>query len=152
EEYIRLNPNDPDRLAEAKAGMEILKAIGTKDVGVVVAPENPSPIRFQKALNLIFTNVMINGQGPYRFAIDTGASQTVLSGKLASELGLKPVTSTIMHGIGGGGKIDSKLYSLKEVGLGDVKIRNIPVGTFDDPLVTQLADGILGTAMFSDFV
>ena len=35
EEYIRLNPNDPDRLAEAKAALDMLKALGTKDIGVV---------------------------------------------------------------------------------------------------------------------
>src|SRR5207245_3210989 len=122
EEYVRLNPSDPDRLAEAKAGLEMLKALGT-DVAVVSAPENPAPIRFRKSLNLIFSSVMINGQGPYEFAVDTGATQTVLSEKLADQIGLKPVTTTIMHGVGGGGQIDTKLYSVKEIGLGDVKIK-----------------------------
>jgi predicted aspartyl protease len=152
QEYIRMNPNDPDRLAEAKAGYEVLRALGAKDIGVVTAPANPGPIRFRKSLNLIFTTVMINGKGPYEFAIDTGASQVVLSEKLAGELGLKPLTSTIMHGVGGGGKIDTKLYSIDEISIGDVKIKKIPVGTFNDPLVTQLADGILGTALLSDFI
>jgi predicted aspartyl protease len=151
EEYIRLNPNDPDRLAEAKAGLEMLKALGN-DVASVDAPQNPAPIPFRKSLNLIFTRVMINGRGPYEFVIDTGASQIVLSEKLAGDLGLTPVTSTIMHGVGGGGKIDTKLYSVKEMTVGDMKIKNVPVGTFNDPLVTQLADGILGTAVFSDFI
>ncbi len=152
QEYIRMNPTDPDRLAEAKAGLEVLRALGTKDIGVVTAPENPAPIRFRKSLNLIFTSVMINGRGPYDFAIDTGASQVVLSEKLAGELGLKPLTSTVMHGVGGGGKIDTKLYSVNEIAVGDVKVRNVPVGTFNDPLVTQIADGILGTALLSDFI
>jgi predicted aspartyl protease len=152
EEYVRLNPKDPDRLAEAKAALEMLKALGTKDIAMVVAPENPAPIQFRKALNLIFTNVMVNGKGPYDFVIDTGASESVLSEKLAADLGLKPVTSTIMHGVGGGGKIDTKLYSLSELSLGDVKIKNVPVGTFNDPLVTKVADGIFGTAVLSDFI
>ena len=152
EEYLRLNPNGSDRLAEAKADLEILRALGTKNVAVVQGPESPAPIRFRRSRNLIFTGVMINGQGPYDLAIDTGASQTVLSEKLAGQLGLKPITSTVMHGVGGGGKIDTMLYSVNEIGLGDVKIRNIPVATFNDPLVTQLADGILGTAILSDFI
>src|SRR5436190_15378471 len=152
QEYIRMNPNDPDRLAEAKAGYDVLRALGTKDIGVVTAPDSPAPIRFRKSLNLIFTSVMINGKGPYEFAIDTGASQVVLSEKLAGQLGLKPLTSTIMHGVGGGGKIDTKLYSVDEISVGDVKIKKVPVGTFNDPLVTQLADGILGTALLSDFI
>jgi hypothetical protein len=151
QEYIQMNPNDPDRLAEAKAGYDVLRALGAKDIGVVVAPPNPAPIRFRKSLNLIFTSVMINGKGPYEFAIDTGASQVVLSEKLAGQLGLKPLTTTVMHGVGGGGKIDTKLYSVDEISVGDVKIKKVPVGTFNDPLVTQLADGILGTALLSDF-
>jgi hypothetical protein len=152
QEYVRMNPADPDRLAEAKAGIEVLQALGTKDIGVVTAPENPAPIRFKKSLNLIFTDVMVNGRGPYDFAIDTGASQVVLSEKMATELGLKALTSTVMHGVGGGGKIDTKLYSVDEIAVGDVKIKNLPIGTFNDPLVTQLADGILGTALLSDFI
>ena len=151
EEYIALNPSDPDRLAEAKAGLEMLKALGN-DVASVDAPQNPAPIPLRKSLNLVFARVMINGRGPYEFAVDTGASQIVLSEKLAGDLGLTPVTSTIMHGVGGGGKIDTKLYSVKEMTIGDVKIKNVPVGTFNDPLVSQLADGIFSTAVLSDFI
>jgi predicted aspartyl protease len=152
EEYLKMNPKDPDRLTEAKAGLEMLKAFGAEPVGVMEAPPNPSPIHFRNALNLIFTNVMINGKGPYEFAIDTGATQTVLSEKVAAQIGLQPIASTLVFGIGGAGKVETKLYKVKELGVGDVKIKNIPVGTFNDPLISQLADGILGTSILSDFV
>jgi hypothetical protein len=152
EEYLRLNPNDPDRVNEAKAGLEMLKALGTTDVASVTAPDNPAPIPFRKALNLIFAQVSINGHGPYNFAIDTGATQTVISEKLVDEMGLKPITSTVVYGIGGAGKVDTKLYAVNELAVGDVKIKTLPVGTFNDPLVSQLADGILGTAVLSDFI
>jgi hypothetical protein len=152
EEYLRLNPNDPDRVNEAKAGLEMLKALGTSDLAVVTAPENPVPIPFRKALNLIFTQVTINGHGPYNFAIDTGATQTVVSEKLVSAMGLQPITSSVVYGIGGAGKVDTKLYGVKELVVGDVKIKTLTVGTFNDPLVSQLADGILGTALLSDFI
>jgi predicted aspartyl protease len=152
EEYLRLNPNDPDRVNEAKAGLEMLKTLGTADVAVVTAPDNPAPIPFRKALNLIFAQVSINGHGPYNFAIDTGATQTVVSEKLVDAMGLKPITSTVVYGIGGAGKVDTKLYGVNELAIGDVKIKTLPVGTFNDPLVSQLADGILGTAVLSDFI
>ena len=152
EEYLRLNPNDPERVNEAKAGLEMLKALGTTDVAVVTAPDNPAPIPFRKVLNLIFTEVTINGHGPYNFAIDTGATQTVVSEKLVEAMGLQPITSTVVYGIGGAGKVDTKLYGVKELAVGDVKVKTLPVGTFNDPLVSQLADGILGTALLSDFI
>jgi predicted aspartyl protease len=152
EEYLKLNPQDEDRLTEAKAGLEMLKAFGSEPLGVVDAPPNPAPIRFRKTLNLIFADVMINGKGPYAFAIDTGATQTVLSEKLAALAGLETITSTVVFGIGGAGKVDTKLYKVKELSVGSVKIKNIPVGTFNDPLISQLADGILGTSILSDFI
>ena len=152
EEYLSLNPNDPDRVNEAKAGLEMLKALGTTDVAVVTAPDNPAPIPFRKTLNLIFAQVSINGHGPYNFAIDTGATQTVISEKLVDAIGLKPITSTVVYGIGGAGKVDTKLYGVNELAMGDVKIKTLPVGTFNDPIVSQLADGILGTALLSDFI
>jgi tetratricopeptide (TPR) repeat protein len=152
EQYIKLNPPDTDRLTEAKAGAEIVKALGTRNIGVATAPPDPAPVPFQKMLNLIFTEVHINGSGPYRFVVDTGATQVVLSEKLLAELQLQPITSTVMHGVGGAGKVESKLYKVSEFQLGDVKISNFPAGTFSDPLVTQLADGIVGTAALSDFI
>src|SRR5262249_30468302 len=152
EEYLRLNPNDPDRVNEAKAGLEMLKALGTSDLAAVTAPDNPAPIPFRKALNLIFTQVTINGHGPYNFAIDTGATQTVVSEKLVGAMGLQPITSSVVSGIGGAGKVDTKLYGVKELAVGDVKIKTLAVGTFNDPLVSQLADGILSTALLSDFI
>jgi predicted aspartyl protease len=152
EEYLRLKPNDEDRVREAKAGLEMLKAFGAEDIGAIDAPAIPDPIRFRTSLNLIFANVMINGKGPYDFVIDTGATQTVVSEKLAMETGLQHVTSTFVFGIGGTGKVETKLYKMKEIEVGDVKVKNTPVGTFNDPLISQIADGILATSIFSDFV
>ncbi len=152
EAYIALNPKDEDRITEAKAGLEMLDVFKGIDIGKVEAPAKPAAVRFRKSLNLIFADVMVNGQGPFNFAIDTGASQTVFSEALGNRLGLKPVTTTIIHGVGGLGKVESKIYKADELQIGDVKIKNLPVGTFDDPLITALADGIIGTAMLSDFV
>jgi len=151
ENYIRLHPPDPDRLAEAKAALEMIDQLGN-DIGVMEAPDVPAPIPLQKTLNLIFTPVLVDGKGPYNFAVDTGATQVVLSEKLAAELTLKPITTTIMHGVGGGGKVDSKLFRVNELKLGDIKVKNLPVGTFNDPLVMQLADGIIGTAALADYI
>jgi predicted aspartyl protease len=151
EEYLRLKPNDEDRMQEAKAALETLKAFDSEEIGTVDVPRNLGPIRFRKSLNLIFASVNINGKGPYEFAIDTGATQTVVSEKLAAELGLEPIASTYVFGIGGSGKVETKLYKLKELKIGDVKVKNTVAGTFNDPLISQIADGILGTSIFSDF-
>jgi tetratricopeptide (TPR) repeat protein len=140
QEYLKLKPEDPDRLAEAQAAVEVLEALGGKDLAIAHAPESPKPIPFQTTLNLIFAQIMLEDKGPYNFAIDTGATQVVISEKVAGELGLKPITKTVMHGVGGGGRVESKLYKLNDLTTGDVKVKNLPVGTFNDPLVKRPAN------------
>ena len=153
EDYIRLDRHDDEvRLTEAKAGLALIAAFGNKDYGVVKAPQQPTPIPLRKALNLIFADVKINGKGPYNFVVDTGASQTALSQKLAKDLGLSVITTTVMHGIGGSGKVDASIHRIDQLQIGDVSVGDLPVGTFDDPVISQIADGIIGTAMLADFV
>ena len=51
EAYVRLNPtNAEDRLTEAKAGLELLRALGSKPIAAVDAPEAPAPIRLRPSL------------------------------------------------------------------------------------------------------
>ena len=152
EEYVRLSPDDPDRLMEARAGLEMLAALKDKKIGEIDAPEKPGPIRLRKMLNLLFADVMVNGQGPFNFAIDTGASQLVISERVAEKVGLKPIAKTIMLGAGGAGKVESPVFRIDEIALGSVKIKNLPAGAFGDPLVSQVADGIIGTSLLADFI
>jgi len=153
EEFLRLDRHDDeDRLIEARAALALMAAFRNKEYGVVKAPDQPVPIPLRKTLNLIFADVRINGKGPYNFVIDTGASQTALSEKLARDLGLKVITSTVLHGVGGSGKANSNIYRIDQLQIGDVSVGDLPVGTFDDPIISQLADGIIGTAMLADFI
>lgn len=45
--------------------------------------------------------VTVNGQGPYRFIVDTGANRSVLSQALATELGLSPIGTGEVHSVHG---------------------------------------------------
>ena len=152
QEYLKLNPVDPDRVPMAKAALDVIAAFRGVEMGQVDAPAQPAPITFQKTLNLLFTEVTINGQGPYRFLIDTGATQTVVSEKLATKLGLKKIATNIMHGVGGDGKLDSPIFRADSLKIGDVTVKNLPLGTLSNPILDQILDGIIGTPMLSDFV
>jgi predicted aspartyl protease len=152
QEYVKLNPADPDRVPMAKAALDIFNAFRGIEVGQVDAPPQPAPIPFTKVLSLLFTEVRINGQGPYRFLIDTGATQTVVSEKLATKLGLKKIATNIMHGVGGDGKVDSPVFRADSLKVGDITIKNLPLGTLSNPVLDQILDGIIGTPMLADFV
>ena len=153
EAYIALDPpHEPDRLRQVKAMLEVLDVFESVEMGAVEGPDEPSPVEMRKALNLLFVTVTVHGQGPYEFALDTGASQTVISRKLADELSLTPISATIIHGIGGTNRTTSTIYRVEELGLGDLTIRNLPVGTLDDAALTGVLDGILSTAILADYV
>jgi predicted aspartyl protease len=45
--------------------------------------------------------VLINGKGPFRFIVDSGATRTVISSRLATELGLPSAGIVPLHSVGG---------------------------------------------------
>jgi predicted aspartyl protease len=51
------------------------------------------------SLGRVVAPVMVNGRGPYRFIVDTGANRSVLSQDLADELGLSPVGMGEVHSV-----------------------------------------------------
>ena len=49
--------------------------------------------------------VMINGQGPFDFVVDTGADRTVISEELAKQLNLPQTGTATLHAMGGSAKV-----------------------------------------------
>ncbi|HET9941786.1 MAG TPA: tetratricopeptide repeat protein, partial [Terriglobia bacterium] len=112
QEYVKMNPADGDRVPMAKAALDISAAFKGVEMGRLEAPPQPAPIKVQQMplLPFLFAEVSINGQGPFRFLIDTGATQTVLTPKVATKLGLQKIATNIMFGVGGAGKVESPIY------------------------------------------
>ena len=154
QEYLKLNPADADRVPMARAALEISKAFAGVEVGELDAPAQPAPIRVQQVplLPFQFAEVLINGRGPFRFLVDTGATQTVITPKVATSLGLKKIATNLMFGVGGEGKVDSPMYRADALKIGDVTVKNIPLGTVSNPLLELVMDGILGPSLLADFI
>src|SRR5262245_53344440 len=71
----------------------------------VFRPEEPlfaSPTRVDR-IGRIVAPVFINGKGPFRLVVDTGASHTTFSPALAQTLGLRPThdSSVELNGVTG---------------------------------------------------
>ncbi len=49
--------------------------------------------------NRLTTSVYINGKGPYRFLVDTGAERTLLAAEIATQLGLPQGRKVLVEGI-----------------------------------------------------
>lgn len=84
--------------------------------------------------------VRIDGNGPYRFLIDTGSQKTVLSTDLAARLALPPVERRRIVGIAGTEIAD--IAVLDEFGLGSRSFYGLSVLLFESRHIG--ADGIVG--------
>ena len=69
---------------------------------------------------------------------------------MLGELGLAPITSTLIYGIGGDGRVESGIYRIDELTIDGIEVQNLPVGNLSDPLLGELTDGIFSTATFSN--
>jgi hypothetical protein len=66
--------------------------------------------------------VSVNGKGPYRFILDTGASDTVVDDKLRDELALPPATGPAAHLANGS---PTELIKIDDLRIGDASLRGV---------------------------
>ena len=93
----------------------------------------------------VMVAVMINGQGPFHFIVDTGASHSTISPALAQTLGLKPteVRSILLDGITGSAQVSS--VTIDRLQAGALTLQDAPMPVVWAPVMAG-ADGILGAA------
>ncbi len=113
----------------------------------LLPPSQPAttatPIPLVGKMGVMTTQVKVNGQGPFTFLVDTGADTTVVSPKLAQQLGLKgtkPIDVTGFCGLEKGTQTQLSQLSLQQVQSDrvDAVILNSPV------LQVVGVDGIIG--------
>lgn len=91
----------------------------------------------------ILVAVEVNGKGPFRFVLDTGANRSAIAHDLASELGLEPSSGRplLVHGVTGSAQLNS--VEVSDFRVGDVHLRRLRMPVLP-PAVLSGADGILG--------
>ncbi len=76
--------------------------------------------------------VMINGQGPFTFVLDTGASVTTISTSLADQLGISTYVGEKKRARGVGGKeLSVKMARLVTFEIGSLSLQDEEVGVID---------------------
>jgi predicted aspartyl protease len=103
-----------------------------------------SPTRLDH-IGRIVAPVMINGRGPFRFIVDTGATHSTISPALAARLGLQPnaEASVEVNGITGTARVPG--VTVAKLQAGDLSIEDTNFPVVWAPLMAG-ADGILGAA------
>lgn len=87
----------------------------------------------------------VNGQGPFRFIVDTGATHSTVTPNLVRVLGLKPaeVPAIVLNGITGTAQVSA--VTLDKLQTGDLTIDGLVVPVVWAPVMAG-ADGIFGAA------
>lgn len=86
-------------------------------------------------------DVMVGGQGPFRFLVDTGADRTAVSHQLAERLGLAPGRGVRMHSVTG--MTIARTASVRDLRVAARSLPDVTAPLLDAAHVR--ADGILGT-------
>jgi predicted aspartyl protease len=112
----------------------------------LISPPRPKP--------LILVSTRVNGRGPFQFALDTGASRTMLSSELAEKLAIETISED--PGTAGGGQIRILAGKVSSLSVGDAVVRDHMIGaaeflTMLSTAVGAKLDGILGYNFLSQF-
>jgi predicted aspartyl protease len=99
--------------------------------------------------------VEVNGLGPLRFILDTGASMTVITPAAAQVAGIKP-TRQKPTAVGAGGQSPARLAKLKRFRVGthaarDLEVVILNLSHVEKPLGIKL-DGIIGYNFLRDCI
>lgn len=98
--------------------------------------------------------VRINGEGPYDFVLDTGATVTCLDDQLASALDLREVRGVIGTAAGVGGAGGVSLVSVDSLSIGGVRAFELEACVIDLEHLSGVGlelDGLIGLNVLSEF-
>jgi len=128
--------------------LEISSGSGTRplqgDGASAVPLERVVTIAYRKVGNAIIVPVRINGQGPYAFLLDTGASATVVTPSLITRLGVDTEhKGGSLTGVGGSVPVAETILS--SIGIEGAVVRDLPIVVHGiDVLQSQQIAGLLG--------
>lgn len=110
-------------------------------------PLYASPTRRDR-IGRIMTPVMINGQGPFRFVIDTGATHSVMSVDLVQRLGLvaSEGSAVLLRGVTGSAVVAT--VQVEQLRAGDLIMRDRWMPVINS--VLPGSDGVLGVLGLQD--
>lgn len=147
---------DAERRARIRGLIDFYRYLGTTKIHRPSGPELSTV-----ALDILryrpYVMVMINGKGPLRFVIDTGASLSVLSDKAAERLGIRPVArGGNARAVGGSGSFPIVYGLLDSLTVGEAKIDAVPVyirtvHAAPETPPAERADGYLGLSVLANF-
>jgi predicted aspartyl protease len=98
------------------------------------------PLKYLDTAQRLTVKALVNGQGPFDFLVDTGASSSVIAAELADRLGLARIGSNKLHSIAGAQSVSTT--RVDSLAVGKRSRSNITVSVL--PRALLRVDGVLG--------
>jgi len=148
------NDMDTDRRERIKGLISFLTFLGTKTSLYDTGGAEQTSVPFQLIGNRPVIKVKINNSDDYlNFVLDTGSGISVISDLTAKRLGIGRITKGgFAKGIGGDGRFEIIYGFLRQVAVGDVQIRNVPVYIRKFHTTNENIDGYIGLSLISKFL
>lgn len=145
---------DDERRARIRGLVAFLEYLGSRASLYDISGAERSAVAMEIKGNRPVIALRINGRPePLRFVLDTGSGISVISNETAKRLKIRTVAKGgFAKGIGGDGKFEIVYGFLKEVSIGDSKIRNVPVYIREFHQNVHNIDGYIGISLISKFV
>ena len=146
---------DDERRARIKGLVSFLRFLGYKQSLYITSGAIETTVPIEVIGNRPVITLRVNGKDrPLRFVLDTGSGISVISDRTAKQLDINAVTKGgFAKGIGGDGRFEIVYGFLREVEIGAVKIRNVPVyiRKFHSDDGNEV-DGYIGLSLISKFL
>ncbi|MGE5179369.1 MAG: serine hydrolase, partial [Bacteroidota bacterium] len=128
-------------------------AEGDTRPGATHLPEGGVRVPMEWAGHVASVSVMLNGQGPFRFGIDTGAAGCArIDTDLARRLGLAQIGETMVGDPSGKNMKRAAVVQIDSLEIGGARFTAVPAtsGDMAGRVMGDRVDGILGFGLFAD--
>jgi Flp pilus assembly protein TadD/predicted aspartyl protease len=145
---------DDDRRARIRGLINFLKYLGERKSLYETVGSSETSVSFKLVGNRPVVQVKANDRDePLNFVLDTGSGISVISEKTAKKLKIGSITKGgFAKGIGGDGRFEIVYGFLRSIGIGDVKIRSVPVYIRKFHSTSEGIDGYIGLSLISKFL
>lgn len=145
---------DYDRRERIKGLISFLNFLGTKTSLYSTGGSEQTTVPIQLVGNRPVIQVRVNNSDKIlNFVLDTGSGISVISEATAKRMDIGRVTrGGFAKGIGGDGKFEIVYGFVREVAIGNVQIRNVPVYIRKFHTTNENIDGYIGLSLISKFL
>ena len=153
--FLMLSRNtDDERRMRIKGLISFLRFLGYKQSLYITGGNAETSVPIEIVGNRPVISLRVNGKDePLRFVLDTGSGISVISEQTAKRLKIGAVArGGFAKGIGGDGRFEIVYGFLKQVEIGDVNIRSVPVYIRKFHHEGHPIDGYIGLSLISKFL